>query len=456
MGTEHWAEASLGKLCIINPRHNIENEYLDVTFVTMSDLSTDSPDFENFQIRPLIEVKKGFTHFEENDILFAKITPCMENGKAAIAKNLKNGLGCGTTELHVIRPPQLMDSKLIYHFIHQPLFRKDAEHHFTGTAGQQRVPLQFISNYLFPLPPLNEQKRIVEKLDSILPKVKDTKKRLQKIPAILKKFRQSVLAAACSGRLTEDWRVGKDLPEWQETYLGEILVNIEAGKSVKCIEKPPKHHEIGIVKVSSVSWGTFLEDESKTLIDNKIYNANYIINEYDFLFSRANTLELVGACVIVGKLNRKLMLSDKILRFTFQGRVIPHWILYSLRSAQGRDQIEELATGNQPAMKNISQDKIKQINVNLPPLREQQEIIRRVEKLFILADSLEAKYRKAMKRVEKLEQSILAKAFRGELVDPDPDDEPAEELLKRILAEKEKLEESLKSKKKKTRVMQHS
>ena len=103
------------------------------------------------------------------------------------------------------------------------------------------------------------------------------------------------------------------------------------------------------------------------------------------------------------------------------------------------------------AINNLLIGQIKEYQIPLPPLEEQHEIVRRVEKLFALADSIEAKYKKALERVEKLEQSILAKAFRGELVEPDPNDEPAEELLKRILEEKAKIEGGKKTRKPKVR-----
>jgi type I restriction enzyme S subunit len=301
-------------------------------------------------------------------------------------------------------------------------------------AAQPNISQQTIRDLPFPLPPLNEQKRIGEKLDAILPKVKNAKARLENIPKIVNKFRQSVLADACSGKLTEEWREGKELPEWEDKKLGEFIINIEAGKSLKCIEIPPKENEIGIVKVSAVSWGSFMENESKTLPKNVEYNDKWLISKGDFLFSRANTTELVGACVVVEKIKLNLLLSDKTLRFLLNNSLNSHWLMYFLRCSRGRDQIESLATGNQPAMKNISQGKIKEIIIPLPPIEEQHEIVRRVEKLFAIANSLEEKYKTAIARVEKIEQSVLAKAFRGELVDPDPSDEPAENLLKRILA----------------------
>lgn len=111
--------------------------------------------------RPLSEVSRGFTAFENGDVLFAKITPCMENGKVALARNLANGVGRGSTEFFVLRPGDRVLSEYIYHFVHQPRFREAARQNFTGTAGQQRVPKSFMENALVALPPLGEQRTIV-------------------------------------------------------------------------------------------------------------------------------------------------------------------------------------------------------------------------------------------------------------------------------------------------------
>ena len=115
--------------------------------------------------RPFAEVSKGFTAFEDGDVLFAKITPCMENGKAALARDLTNGTGRGSTEFHVLRPGSEVCGEYVYHFVRQPSFREAARRSFTGTAGQQRVPRSFMENIPVPLPPLGEQRRIADILN---------------------------------------------------------------------------------------------------------------------------------------------------------------------------------------------------------------------------------------------------------------------------------------------------
>ena len=117
--------------------------------------------------RRLGDVSKGFTAFEDGDVLFAKITPCMENGKAALARHLTNGVGRGSTEFYVLRPGSKILGEYVYHFIRQPQFREKAKRHFTGTAGQQRVPKSFMEDVSIPLPAIDEQRRIVGVLNRV-------------------------------------------------------------------------------------------------------------------------------------------------------------------------------------------------------------------------------------------------------------------------------------------------
>ncbi len=463
MGREHWVETTLGECCQINPRNKVNDESQEVTFVTMSDISQNSPVFKSTQVRSFSEVKKGFTHFAENDVLFAKITPCMENGKAALANNLQNGLGCGTTELHVIRPLCGVESALIYNFVHQPIFRTEAEQCFTGSAGQRRVPVDFLYEYPFSLPPLNEQKRIVEKLNAILPKVKNAKARLEKIPLILKKFRQSVLSAACSGRLTADWREehvfneqkknnfdGFDIPNtplsWDWVFITDLVSNeknsLKAGPFGSSLKKECYAKE---------GYKIYGQEQ---VINGDAFFGNYYVDELkyreletckvkpnDVLISLVGT---VGKVLILPENCFEGIINPRLVKITFDlSKYAPRFFEQYFSSMLLKSFYSELLHGSTMDVLNLRI--IKSLPFPLPPLEEQQEIVRRVEKLFALADSLEAKYKKAIQRVEKIEQSVLAKAFRGELANPDPNDEPAAELLKRILEEKTMLKTSKKN-----------
>ena len=148
-----------------------------------------------------------------------------------------------------------------------------------------------------------------------------------------------------------------ELPEgWLWISVDCLISEIETGKSFKCDERPPTGKEIGVVKVSAVSWGEYDEQESKTCTDPDRMNEALFVRPGDFLFSRANTLELVGACVIASTVTLRVMLSDKILRFVLVMDDLKRWLLFLLRSEFGRAQIEELASGNQESMRNIGQE----------------------------------------------------------------------------------------------------
>ncbi|MBW1931235.1 MAG: restriction endonuclease subunit S [Deltaproteobacteria bacterium] len=164
-----WPKVPLPKVAIINPRRPRDIKLRDddpITFVPMPAVSEVTASIEIAEIRPYSEVKKGYTYFEENDVLFAKITPCMENGKSAIATGLCNGVGFGSTEFHVLRAKDnLLIPRFLHYFIRQPSFRNAAKSRMRGAAGQQRVPIDFLDGVVLPLPPLSEQRRIVEILD---------------------------------------------------------------------------------------------------------------------------------------------------------------------------------------------------------------------------------------------------------------------------------------------------
>jgi type I restriction enzyme S subunit len=162
-----WPIASLGDVVQINPRVGTERASADlpVSFVPMAAVCEHTGSIVSSDIRPFGQVSKGFPIFAENDVLFAKITPCMENGKAAIARNLENGTGAGSTEFFVLRPTSRILSEYVFHFIRRTSFRATCKANFTGSAGQQRVPKSFLEKVAIPLPSLDEQRRIVRLLD---------------------------------------------------------------------------------------------------------------------------------------------------------------------------------------------------------------------------------------------------------------------------------------------------
>ena len=204
VGDESWKITSLGNICHINPKKidttNLDDN-MEVSFIPMADVSDISGDVIGNQIRPLGEVKKGFTNFNEGDVVFAKITPCMENGKSAIIGKLKNDVGYGTTEFYVLRPKDVLYNRYVYHLVRSKFFRDKAKSNMTGAVGQQRVPKKFMQEYEINLPSMPEQKEIVRLLDSLLSCEQSTVTACEEALTTIETLKKSILARAFRGEL---------------------------------------------------------------------------------------------------------------------------------------------------------------------------------------------------------------------------------------------------------------
>ena len=204
LSLDEWQEKTLDEVCKINPPKistaNLSDD-LEVSFFPMTSLSETEGKITNPQIKFLGEVKSGYTNFSEGDVVFAKITPCMENGKSVVIEKLVNDIGYGTTEFFVLRCNKEIFNKFLYHLVRSKKFRTEAKEVMAGAVGQQRVPKKFLSDYKISLPSLAEQKEIVRVFDSLLDKEQRTKELAEKILSDIDLLKKSVLARAFRGEL---------------------------------------------------------------------------------------------------------------------------------------------------------------------------------------------------------------------------------------------------------------
>ncbi|MEO7311592.1 MAG: restriction endonuclease subunit S [Chitinophagaceae bacterium] len=349
---------------------------------------------------------------EKGDIIFPRYGTIGKNILIDFDKEFLVSYSCA-----IVKPNNdLVLSKYAYLYSLSPRVSKEIEKYVVETT-QANIGIASIKRFVFPLPPKPTQAAIVSKIEELFSELDKGIENLHTAQQQLKTYRQSVLKWAFEGRLTNENVKEGELPKgWKLTKLGEYIENISSGKSYRCDERPPGKDEIGIVKVSSVTWGFFDEMESKTCFSKDFLNEKYLIEKGDLLFSRANTIEFIGACVIVHKIDKKLMLSDKILRFTLSKHVSKEYALYYLRSRKGRKQIETLSTGNQDSMRNIGQEKIRQIEFPYSSLKEQNNTVQAIESRLSVADKIEETITQSLQQAEALRQSILKKAFEGRLV----------------------------------------
>jgi len=227
-----WAFTSLTSIVDINPKldkSQFDND-LDVSFVPMPAVETETGIIDVAQIKKFTSVRKGYTAFQEKDVLFAKITPCMENGKMAVVPKLINGLGFGSTEFHVLRAYSGILPQYVYYFVSSLFFRVESEHNMTGAVGQRRVPAPWFGKAEISVPPTNEQHRIVAKIEELFSELDKGIESLKTAREQFKLYRQSLLKHAFEGKLTEQWR--KDNVDKLETA-DELLVRIQQERETR-------------------------------------------------------------------------------------------------------------------------------------------------------------------------------------------------------------------------------
>ncbi len=373
------------------------------------------PDFTNFKVAPA------------NTALL-----CIEGGSAGRKVGFVTRNVCFGNKLCAF-VAKTVNPRFIFYVLQSQYFIDQFNAKKHGLIGG--VSVKDLAEIGFTLPPLPEQQRIVSRIESLFAKLDEAKEKAQSVVDGFELRKSAILHKAFTGELTAKWREehGVGLESWTHNPWGNFIVSVEAGKNWSAEGRPPEDGEFGVVKVSAVTWGEFDELESKTCTLKEQWNEKTQIHIGDFLFSRANTLQLVGNCVIVKSIGRRLMLSDKILRFRFDKSVIPEYILYFTRSNLYREQIEQLASGNQDGMRNVSQKNMKLIEFYVPSLPEQKEIVCMLDNLLSKDQQAKEAAEAVLAQIDTIKKSILARAFRGELGTNDPAEESAVELVKKVL-----------------------
>lgn len=458
-GQRDWPVMPIEEIADVNPRVDkaaIPDD-MPVSFVPMPAVGAANGSIQVEETRPAGEVKKGFTAFLEGDVLFAKITPCMENGKMAVVPELVNGYGFGSTEFHVLRPKPSMDAKYLYYYVSSQTFRNEAERHMTGAVGQRRVPTTYLKECTIPVAPLDQQKRIVAEIEKQFSRLDEAVVNLKRVKANLKRYKAAVLKAAVEGRLVEteaerarcegrsyetgaqllqriletrrsQWQgKGKykepaapdttnlpELPEgWAWATVDQLLMSLRNGLSKKPEDSEPG---IPILRISAVRP---LELDAK---DHRFYRpqSNEHVDDYqlqvgDVLFVRYNgTKELVGVCALVKTMTGVLLYPDKLIRgrVVSEQTVLPSYLAIAANVGKSRQHIDELIKTT-AGQQGIAGGEIKQMPLPLPPYAEQLRIVVEIDRRLSLIRETDVQVDANFRRAERLRQSILSRAFSG-------------------------------------------
>ncbi len=326
----------------------------------------------------------------------------------------------------IIRPSPTLDARFLNAFLSGPTMQNFIFGENYGVT-RQALTKQQILDFEIPLPPLAEQKRIADKLEAVLGRVDACRARLDRVPALLKRFRQSVLASATSGGLTAEWRTTNGVnDEWENADLLSICSSISDGDHL-----PPPQTATGIpfLTIGNISSGQ-LDFTNVRYVPEPYFEkirATRVPKPGDTLYS------VVGASIGIPvrvEVDRKFCFQRHIAILKPSEGTSPGFLHILMASPEVFREAWSRTTGT--AQPTLPLGALRTIPVSLPTLAEQQEIVRRVEDLFAFADRIEARLATAQKTVERLTPATLGKAFRGELVPQDPNEEPASALLERL------------------------
>ncbi len=403
-----WQWVRLGEVCEINPRRNRDftrssNEL--TTFIPMSSVNGKSGAIIKPEVVPYSRVAKGYTYFEENDVLFAKITPCMQNGKHLIARNLIDRVGLGTTEFHVLRPKEEILPEWIHFFIRQPLFLKEATSYFTGAVGQQRVPKEFLSNYIIPISPLSEQKRIASKIQELMQEIDKARTACEKQMEAVKALPSAYLREVFESEEAKNWerkRMG-EVCEYKSGIWGE-----EADETENCYY---------ILRSNNIKDSRIVLDDIaiRKIPINKVELMKMQICDI-LVVTSSGSKSLIGKCAIFDiKDDKTYLFSNFTMRLRPNLSLIISEFLYRyLISPAEKDfltQIQATTTG----LRNLDRKEYIAQSIPVPILSIQQRIASELKEKMAEVEKLCTSIEKQLEAINALPQAILRKAFRGEL-----------------------------------------
>ena len=496
----NWAEAKISEIAFVNKREKADHlsDETKVSFIPMKDVEEESGKY-SYKIREMGEVKKGYTQFFDGDLLFAKITPCMENGKAAVVDKLSNGIGFGSTEFHVIRTlSNDISPHYLFYFLIQKNYRLSAERHMAGAVGQRRVSKKYIEDTIVPIPPAAEQERILNKFEELFSKLDKGVEALERAQALLRRYRASVLKAAVEGRLVpteadlarqenrdyepadkllerilderraawegaelakmirkgqtpknDKWKNKykesaapdtSDLPELPEGWVWvtlEMLADIKGGITKDKKRKIKNGRSVPYLRVANVQRGFLDLSEMKTIeAEEKVIDELRLIPG-DVLFTEGGDRDKLGrGWVWSGEVGECIHQNHIFRARLFLDSLSGEYISW-FGNSFGQEYF--MRQGKQTTnLASINLTKLRGFPVALPPQAEQARIEEELDRMLTSISVMDKLISAELNKSNALRQSILKNAFQGNLVPQDPNDEPATTLLESIKAERTK------------------
>ena len=422
---ENWCWIHLGELYQINPK-NLAEDFVDAAFIPMEKIAPGFVNEYSFDVQPWCKAKKGHTQFADGDVAFAKISPCFENRKSMLLNNLPNGIGGGTTELIILRQSH-MNQKYTFWFISQEQFIRGGIATYSGTVGQQRISMDYVRTYPIPVPPLAEQQRIVDRIESLFAKLDEAKQKAQDALDSFETRKAAILHKAFTGELTTQWRKehGVGMESWETKKYSEIC-NIVRGGSPRPAGSPEFYGgNIPFMKVADITrnTGPYVNSTEYTIKEAGLKKTRMVDRNTLLLTNSGATLGVPAICTF------KTTFNDGIAAFLGLNpdTLLFHYYFWTSKTAALR------AINKGAAQPNLNTDIFGNVEISLPRENEQCEIVRLLDNLLAKEQQAKESAEGVLEQIDLIKKAILARAFRGELGTNDPSEESAVELLKVIV-----------------------
>jgi type I restriction enzyme S subunit len=487
-----WVKTSLGEICdrISDGSHNPpKKQSTGMPMLSAININGNSIKFDSYRLisEAEFEIEDRRTQVQADDVLLTIVGAI---GRAAVVPKSARKFTLQRS-VAVLRSAAMLP-RLLMHHLEEPTTAKFFKENARGTA-QKGIYLKTLASTPILLPPLNEQRRIVEKIEAMFDEIDKGVESLQTARTTLGLYRQSLLKSAFEGRLTADWRAKNvdklEAPEtllariqqerdtryktaldaWQDALakwrangekgkkpakpkrpadldteskivLGHVVLDVAQGWSPKCENHASPAEDVwGVIKTTAIQPAKFLPQENKELPMNLQPREWLELNQGDVLITRAGPRTRVGVACMVKRTRPRLMLCDKAYRLNYLATlVLPEFLEAYINAPDTQRRIEVIKSGINDSGLNLKQEQFLALEFWLPSMAEQAEIVRIFDEKFEAADALEAEIDAALTRADALRQSILKKAFSGQLVPQNPNDEPASALLDRIKADRAK------------------
>ncbi|WP_164764377.1 restriction endonuclease subunit S [Paenibacillus illinoisensis] len=410
---ENWVWVKVGSINNGKRRGIEPNQFEDEVFELYSVPSfvTNEPELLSGQ-----EISSNKQVVEPGDVLICKINPRINRVWTVSKKSRYRQIA--STEWIVISENQNLHSKYLMYLFRSPYFRRLLTANVSGVGGSlTRARPKDVEKYPVALPPLNEQKRIADKVERLLGKINLAKQLIEEAKATFELRRAAILDKAFRGELTKKWRDENGVDSiWENHEIRSLIQELNQGWSPKCENYPSiEAGKWGVIKTTAIQHMNFVEEENKQLPDSLQPREKHEIKAGDILITRAGPRIRVGVCCLVREVRPRLLLCDKAYRVRVNlERVIPEYLVLVLNSPKILDEINSMKTGISDSGVNLTQEKFLSIMLNIPSINEQKEIVRIVDKLFVNEQKVNEIYG-LVNKTDIVQASILDQAFKGEL-----------------------------------------